>query len=212
MINTPIVTIVKNIEKRLGELGWSRSQLAEAAGFKREYISKLLAGKINKPSERTLYKIAKPLKLTVAHLKENAGASTIAEAPEPYQPPGTLPLYGHIPAGTAYEITQYQEGMYPVMPGQHKEGRYILRVCGDSMEPNIRNGDLVLMEKTSGLGTDGKIYAVTLNGESTLKRVFVRGKTVELRADNPSYQPYKITDKDQFAVQAVFVEIVKGLR
>jgi len=59
---------------------------------------------------------------------------------------------------------------------------YILRVCGDSMNPGLDDGNLILMRRTTS-GKDGDIVAVEVDGEPSLKRL----RDGRLTSDNPKY-------------------------
>ncbi|MEY3783691.1 MAG: hypothetical protein RLZZ230_13 [Candidatus Parcubacteria bacterium] len=61
---SPEYEVVKTIIGRRLELGWSQSQLAEAAGSRQPVISRLERGESN-PSLQTLQRIAKALDLSL---------------------------------------------------------------------------------------------------------------------------------------------------
>lgn len=59
-----------------------------------------------------------------------------------------------------------------------------------SMFPTIKNGSHVLINKADTVLRDGKIYAVNVNGEMLLKRLFHEGGNWVLRSDNPDKNEY----------------------
>lgn len=59
-----------------------------------------------------------------------------------------------------------------------------------SMYPTIRNGSHVLINKADTTLRDGKIYAINLNGEMLLKRMFFENGNWILRSDNPDKNEY----------------------
>lgn len=103
---------------------------------------------------------------------------------------GGLPVLGSIPAGPLAEAIETAGDVRN--PGDllpWREGDFLLEVKGDSMVGDgIFHGDLVLIRPEVAL-RPGEIAAVVLeeSQESTLKRVFPRGKTVILRASNERY-------------------------
>ena len=128
-----------------------------------------------------------------------------------------LPVYGHIVAGDPTMAIQESQAEYRVLSEQWDEHRYVLIVSGDSMHPEVKDGDMVLVENTPG-GLDPKrchmkICAVLLNGESTLKRVFIdkkRGQlTIQLKPDNPLMPAYTAKEEDEFQIQGIVLEIIK---
>lgn len=61
----------------------------------------------------------------------------------------------------------------------------VLYVDGDSMEPTLRRGDLVLCDSC---GYDGEgLYAVQYDGDGFVKRVFKQGGKYIIKSDNPLY-------------------------
>lgn len=63
-----------------------------------------------------------------------------------------------------------------------------LFVHGDSMEPTLKNGDLVIC---TSLGWDNEegLYAIKLNGNGYVKRIQVKAGFIIIRSDNPKYPP-----------------------
>lgn len=107
-----------------------------------------------------------------------------------------IPVYGVIAAGlpilAEQDIIDYEE-----IPEQMaRSGEYFgLQVSGDSMEPRMFTGDVVILRKTD-VFENGKICAVMVNGEeATLKRVIVRPGGITLVALNPKYAPTNFTAK-----------------
>lgn len=65
-------------------------------------------------------------------------------------------------------------------------------VNGNSMEPKFHNGDVVLIQQGYD-NEDGAIYAVDYDGESYLKRVYLRDNQFIMRSINPIYEDIKIS-------------------
>lgn len=67
----------------------------------------------------------------------------------------------------------------------------LVKVTGDSMEPRIAAGDLVLVDLSQTLIDNGQPYIFTdVDGETRLKRLHRLGsRTLALVSDNPAYPP-----------------------
>lgn len=81
--------------------------------------------------------------------------------------------------------------------GLHADQCHIVGVCGDSMLPALPDGCVVLVDTsdTSPI-KNGKPYAIVMNGEARVKRLFERvDGSLEIRSDNPApqYAPETIT-------------------
>ena len=84
------------------------------------------------------------------------------------------------------------------MTNASPESLIIARVDGDSMEPTLRSGDQVLIDRSRTMaGRDG-IYAIRRSDELQVKRVSVDPRTGELTiiSDNPAYPAYPGIDPD----------------
>ena len=70
----------------------------------------------------------------------------------------------------------------------------LVRVRGDSMEPTLRDGALVLVNTENGQGAQDGIYALLLDGALVVKRLqraFAGGLIVH--SDNPAYRDIELT-------------------
>lgn len=71
----------------------------------------------------------------------------------------------------------------------------LIRVIGDSMEPTLTSGDLVLVDHNRNyVDPQGGIYAIAIEGEIAVKRIQMLFPTKKLRiiSDNSRYEPIEI--------------------
>lgn len=71
----------------------------------------------------------------------------------------------------------------------------LISVIGDSMEPSLSEGDVVLLDMTTKSVLDGSIYALQLNGGLLVKRIqrMLDGSIV-VKPDNPRYDTEIISE------------------
>lgn len=74
-----------------------------------------------------------------------------------------------------------------------------IRISGDSMEPEIRDGSIVWVRNQETLYHDD-IGIFTLNGESLCKQLYLREGKCRLLSVNPKYAPIEIHDDDDLRV------------
>lgn len=98
----------------------------------------------------------------------------------------SLPILGSIACGQRITPDTTPEGYADLPDGIHAD--FALRCKGDSMEPTLRDGDLVLIRQQPEV-EPGQIAAVNINNETTLKHVYQQENGILLVADNPQYQP-----------------------
>lgn len=98
-----------------------------------------------------------------------------------------VPLPGPIACGEPIFCNEDRESY--VEAGTDVRADFCLKARGDSMTgARIMDGDIVFIQKDAEL-VSGQIYAVAIDDEATLKRVYYDEATQELRllAENPKY-------------------------
>ena len=77
------------------------------------------------------------------------------------------------------------------------DGEYFaLKISGDSMEPKISDGDVVIVRKQSD-ADDGDIVIAMVNGyDAVCKRLKKYAEGIALVSNNPSYEPMYFSNKD----------------
>lgn len=101
-----------------------------------------------------------------------------------------IPLLGTVPAGVPIEAIEDVEEYIDMYPRFVKHGElFALRVQGDSMEPDIRDGDIAIIEKQEFI-ENGGIAVIRVNGQdATLKKVKLLETGLMLIPSNPAYDP-----------------------
>lgn len=123
-----------------------------------------------------------------------------------------IPIIGSVRAGTN-GILAYEEilGVENVEQDVIKdEAKYFfLRVKGDSMYPEIQEGDLVLVRQQSDVES-GEIAVVIVNGdEGIVKKVVKKDNAIVLYSINPVYEPIIITNPDELIIVGKVKRVVR---
>ena len=118
-----------------------------------------------------------------------------------------LPLYD-IAAGAGYgtfvdepeeaveEVIGFSQLWIRRMFSTSPEGLSLIHVRGESMEPTLRSGDIILVDTKVNEPREG-ISVLRLDGTVLVKRVMVRpGKRLEIISDNSAYKPFKVDLRD----------------
>lgn len=190
-----------NTAERLKELrekrGLSQEQLAKIIGVDRTTIVKYETG-ASRPT-RYLKKIAHYFDVTTDYL---LGDEDIT--PKKVQHLTAIdiikiPLLGRVVAGDPQEaIQEADEFIYiPSMNHRRSDDYFALRVNGESMEPNLMDGDIAIVHIQPDVES-GQIAVVLIdNQDSTVKRVFITPDGITLVADNPAvFSPRFFTNDD----------------
>ncbi|MDQ2962298.1 MAG: transcriptional repressor LexA [Pseudomonadota bacterium] len=125
---------------------------------------------------------------------------------------GTLPLIGHVAAGSPILAVENVEAHYRIDSDLFaSRADYLLRVRGTSMrDAGILDGDLLAVRKT-GDARPGQIVVARVGDEVTVKRFRRRGREIILEPENPEFEPIVVDPKKSaFAIEGVGVGLVRG--
>lgn len=184
---------------RLKELreakGLSQYSFADAFGISQSTIGNWEAGK-REPNFDTMQRLADFFGVSVDYL---LGREPTPEgAPAPSRPGSKwIPVLGRVAAGAPIEavedILDYEE----IDAKTAASGEYFaLQIKGQSMEPRIKDGDVVIIRKQNDCNS-GDIAVVLVNGdEATVKRIKKRPEGIMLIPSNPAYEPMFYSNED----------------
>ncbi len=120
-----------------------------------------------------------------------------------YLPARKIPVIGQVPAGFPYDFVNEDVREYLYLPDT-PEGAYALIVDGDSMAPDIKDGDYVIfLPADKSLVLPGDVVVASNEfGQPMVKRYVVKKDgSALLKSDNPEYpsfepnEEYKIIGK-----------------
>ena len=155
-------------------------------GYKdKSSISKIENGKADIPQSKVTA-FARALNTTTAYLMgiDTAKERSIPAGFQPLPKRDRIPRVGQIACGTPILAEENVEAYDEVPSDWHAD--FTLLCQGDSMEPKIKDGDVVAIH-SQPMVENGEIAAVLIDGEATLKRVFLFDDHIELRAENPTF-------------------------
>lgn len=112
--------------------------------------------------------------------------------------PTKIPVLGDVAAGLPIEVVTDILDYEEISPELTKDGSeyFALRIKGDSMEPKISDGDVVIVRKQEDVDS-GQIAIVCVNGENaTCKKVMKQSEGILLQPLNPSFTPTFYTTED----------------
>lgn len=179
-------TIYERIRARRIELGLTVEELAKKMGYKdKSSISKIENGKADIPQSKVIA-FARALNTTTAYLMgiDTAKEISIPAGFQPLPKRDRIPRVGQIACGTPILAEENVEAYDEVPSEWHAD--FTLLCQGDSMEPKIKDGDVVAIH-SQPMVENGEVAAVLIDGEATLKRVFLFDDHIELRAENPAF-------------------------
>lgn len=205
-----LIEIGKRIKTVRAEKEMSLDDIAVEIGVAKSTIQRYENGKIQTPKLPVLHAIANALNVNPAWLigtsdQKNILHSTIAVR---------IPVLGRVAAGipisAVTDIIDWEE----ITPEMAADGEYFgLQIKGDSMEPRICNGDVVICRQQED-ADDGDTVIALINGEdATCKKLkkYPDG-TICLIPTNPAYQPLIFTVDEINRKPVRVIGVVKELR
>ena len=166
----------------------SRNEVCEALNFKYTTFTDWCNG-VKYPRIDNIEKLANYFGISKSDLIEIKGSDT-DESIKSVQ----IPVLGYVKAGipmTAIEnIIDYEE----ISQEQARTGEFFgLQIKGDSMEPKISDGDVVIVRKQETV-ENGEIAVVLINGDNaTVKKFYKTNAGIKLVSTNPTYDPFFFT-------------------
>jgi repressor LexA len=132
-----------------------------------------------------------PAKPRAIELLDRAMGSAVGSVRQIVRPEG-LPLVGSVAAGSPILAEENIEDYVPVPKlAGGEDGRYLLRVRGDSMkDAGIMEDDLVVVRAQS-TAQNGDIVVALLGEEATVKRFFRESDHIRLQPENDSMEPIR---------------------
>lgn len=174
--------------------GWSRAEMLRRIGLSPSAINDWRLGKAS--PDKHIPNMAEVLGTTEAYL--------LGEDDNPFPiPTGAIsvgsrvpiPVLGEVKAGPNLLANQTLEG-YEYADDADPERHFFLRVKGDSMEPDFRAGDFLLIDKEAEIH-NGDIAVTIIGGdEGMVKIVHYQEDVVLLSSINPAYPPKVCLRKD----------------
>ncbi|MEW8994112.1 transcriptional repressor LexA [Clostridium sp.] len=113
-----------------------------------------------------------------------------------------VPVYNEIAAGQPISINDEIEGEFnvPIYWLKGVQQPFILKVKGDSMiNADIEDGDYIVINKQT-VANHNEIVAVSIDGEATLKRLWLKGNKAVLMPENDKYYPIEIKEDNAYII------------
>ena len=119
----------------------------------------------------------------------------------------TIPLYDiPLSAGSGEEIFG-SDIPFEEYETDIEDGDFALHISGDSMEPEIPDGSIVVVKKEYDV-PDGIIGAFFLNGEAYCKKLLHKDGKVFLCSVNTKYEPIQIRDEDNLKAYGKIIKVI----
>lgn len=205
------MTIMADIGKRIREkresIGMTQEELAAKLGYKnKSSIAKIEIG-ANDIVQSKVVEFAKALDTTVAYLMgwdNNPGPNQTDSLEK--KSGVIIKVLGSVAAGIPIDAVEDIIDEEEVTEDMARQGKLFgLRIKGQSMEPNICDGDTVIVKEQPD-AENGETVVVLINGdEATCKKLYKYDDgSIRLVPNNPAYSP-KLYTLDEISMLPVTI-------
>ena len=200
--NKEVVELVKKLTE---EQGMSMSELARRVGTAKSAISRYFNGTREFPLNK-VEEFASALHTTPDFL--------LGMEYEPQPPQGLkIPVLGTVAAGipisAVEDILDYEE----VPLSWENQGEFFgLRIKGDSMQPKMDDGDVVIVRQQSDANSGDTVIALVNGDDATCKKLQKTENGIMLVSTNPNYLPMFFTNEEIQTKPVVILGKVVELR
>lgn len=191
-------TIAERIKEGMSLRNMKQAELVELTGISKGALSSYISGRYE-PKQNNIYLIAKALNVNEAWLmgldcdmKRNSASlkSLTSNAV-------TINVLGRVAAGVPIEAMENIIDTEEISEELARTGEFFgLQIHGDSMEPRIYDGDVVIVRQQDD-AESGEIVIALVNGsDATCKRLIKYASGISLMSLNPKYEPMMYSNEE----------------
>lgn len=186
-------TISNRIKYAMNQLGLKQADIVARTGINKGALSSYIAGRYE-PKQNNIYLIAKALNVSEAWL---LGAD-VPMSRAPTQKKGILiKVLGRVAAGIPINAIEDIIDTEEISEELARTGDFFgLQIHGDSMEPRICDGDVVIVRQQSDANSGDIVIAMVNGDDATCKRLVKYTSSIALVSLNTKYEPMMFTDKE----------------
>lgn len=195
----------KRLARALSNADMRPQELANASGVSKASISQYLNGS-HAPSNISSGKMANVLGVNpvwlmgfdVPMVEDETSDNYVAEDSTEYKTKMVkIPIVGDVAAGIPISAIEDIQGYEEIPEQLARTGEfYALRIKGDSMSPDIRNGDVVIV-RVQPVADNNDVVIASVNGdEATCKRLKRYETELCLVPINPDYETMRFTPQE----------------
>lgn len=198
------MTLGKIIKSYRETNSMSMDDFSRASGISKAYISMLEknvnpnTGRAPVPTIEYIQKAANGMFMSFDELFGMLDNDAVVNLSQPVAKKAIrVPVLGNVAAGIPIEaiedIIDYEEISEELA---HTGEFFALKIKGDSMEPTIGNGDVVIVKRTDDANTGDIVIALVNGDDATCKRLVKYASGIRLMPTNPAYEPMFFSNEE----------------
>ena len=198
------MTIGERIKALREQHDMTQSELADICGVSDKAISTWENGR-NIPRMGAIQKMADYFGISKSAIIENIVTPTEVHR---------VPVLGKIPAGIPLAAIEDIEGWEELTPSMTRGGKeyFALAVKGDSMLPDYRDGDVLILRKQESCESGDDCAVIVETEDATFKRVRRSPRGITLQPLNPAYEPTIYSNEEIVSLPVRIIGVVVEVR
>lgn len=175
--------------------GITQNELATQLKISRSTIGMYENG-AREPDFETLELIADYFNVDIDYLLGRTSKTTYIPVPALHKGV-VINVLGRVAAGIPIEAVEEIVDTEEISEEMAKTGEFFgLRIDGDSMEPRMQKGDVVIVRKQDDAESGDVVIAMINGDDATCKRLRKYRDGIELISNNPSYEPMFFSNQE----------------
>ena len=188
------------------DLKLTKRELAKRIGVHESSINKYEKGLVDIPLSK-ISELARVLKVTEAYLM--GWEEKTPQTQQGLQIPVLGTVAAGIPISAVEDILDYEE----VPQSWENQGEFFgLRIKGDSMKPDINDGDTVIVRQQSTANNGDVVIALVNGDDATCKKFEKLDNGIMLISNNSEYSPMYFSNEEVLTKPVVIIGRVVELR
>ena len=184
----------------------TKRELAKRIGVHESSINKYEKGLVDIPLSK-ITELARVLNVTESYLM--GWEDNDKEAPQGIKIPVLGTVAAGIPISAVEDILDYEE----IPQSWQNQGEFFaLKIKGDSMKPDINDGDTVIVKQQSTANNGDVVIALVNGDDATCKKFEKLDNGIMLISNNSEYSPMYFSNEEVITKPVVIVGRVVELR
>ena len=174
--------------------GLTQKELAKVMGVSSSAVGMWEIGR-NEPDYKTLKRLADFFDVSIDYLLGKTDDPTppqkrLEDYPW-YVELRPIPVYNGASAGDIGTFPDDRNIVMWISVPKKGPGKYGVIVHGDSMEPDIKDGDIVVIDPDVAIDNGSKVIVI-IDGQAYVKKIYFQDNVIVLQSLNPRYPPITI--------------------
>lgn len=189
----------ENIRYLRIEHGYSQDYLAEQLGYKSYTTIQKWESGVSEPPIKKFKELAHLLNVDINDLANKDLTADTLNKPELLSAPKsvTINVLGRVAAGIPIEAMENIIDTEEISLDMARTGEFFgLQIHGDSMEPRIYDGDVVIVRQQEDAETGEIVIALVNGSDATCKRLIKYAHGISLMSLNSKYEPMMFTNEE----------------